>query len=106
MISYSAWRLLFFRYLFIAAGIHFTLGFQHNDIFYTPLPLYHTAGGIMSMGQALLFGSTVAIRKKFSASGYFADCVKFDATVGHYVFIEVTINDNNTLYYIDWSVYW
>ncbi|XP_061402933.1 long-chain fatty acid transport protein 4 [Musca vetustissima] len=73
------------RYLFIAAGIHFTLRFEQKDTFYTPLPLYHTAGGIMSMGQGLLFGSTVAIRKKFSASGYFADCVKFNATVAHYI---------------------
>lgn len=74
---------LLFRYLFIAAGIHFTLGFQPSDTFYTPLPLYHTAGGIMSMGQAIIFGCTVAIRKKFSASGYFADCVKFNATVSN-----------------------
>ncbi|XP_020716393.1 long-chain fatty acid transport protein 4 isoform X2 [Ceratitis capitata] len=73
------------RYLFIAAGINYTMGFRQDDIFYTPLPLYHTAGGIMSMGQSVLFGSTVAIRKKFSASGYFADCVKFQATVGQYI---------------------
>ncbi|XP_054744209.1 long-chain fatty acid transport protein 4 isoform X1 [Anastrepha obliqua] len=73
------------RYLFIAAGINYTMGFRQEDVFYTPLPLYHTAGGIMSMGQSLLFGSTVAIRKKFSASGYFADCVKFEATVGQYI---------------------
>lgn len=71
--------------MFIAAGIHFTLRFEQKDIFYTPLPLYHTAGGIMSMGQGLLFGSTVTIRKKFSASGYFADCVKFNATVSIHV---------------------
>uniref|UniRef100_A0A1B0GBY8 long-chain-fatty-acid--CoA ligase n=1 Tax=Glossina morsitans morsitans TaxID=37546 RepID=A0A1B0GBY8_GLOMM len=73
------------RYIFIAAGIHYTLGFKQNDIFYTPLPLYHTAGGIMSMGQALLFGCTVAIRRKFSASGYFVDCFKYNATVGQYI---------------------
>ncbi|KAL9875698.1 fatty acid transport protein 2 isoform 2-T2 [Glossina fuscipes fuscipes] len=73
------------RYVFIAAGIHYTLGFEQNDIFYTPLPLYHTAGGIMSMGQALIFGCTVAIRKKFSASSYFADCFKYNATVGQYI---------------------
>ncbi|XP_037947982.1 long-chain fatty acid transport protein 4-like [Teleopsis dalmanni] len=73
------------RYLFIAAGIHYTLDFQHEDVFYTPLPLYHTAGGILSMGQGLLFGSTVAIRKKFSASGYFADCAKFKCTVSQYI---------------------
>jgi len=69
------------RYLFIAAGIHYTMGFQEDDVFYTPLPLYHTAGGIMCMGQSVLFGSTVSIRKKFSASNYFADCAKYNATV-------------------------
>ncbi|KAL5288342.1 SLC27A4.2 family protein [Megaselia abdita] len=73
------------RYAFITSGIHYTMGFKNDDIYYTPLPLYHTAGGVMSMGQALLFGSTVAIRKKFSASGYFADCKKFDATIGQYI---------------------
>ncbi|XP_068151454.1 long-chain fatty acid transport protein 4 [Drosophila tropicalis] len=73
------------RYLFIAAGIHYTMGFQDDDIFYTPLPLYHTAGGIMCMGQSVLFGSTVSIRKKFSASNYFADCNKYNATIGQYI---------------------
>lgn len=69
------------RYIFIAAAIHFMANFQPDDIFYTPLPLYHTAGGVMSVGQALLFGSTVVIRKKFSASGYFPDCQKYKCTV-------------------------
>ncbi|KAI8037454.1 hypothetical protein M5D96_009599 [Drosophila gunungcola] len=73
------------RYFFIAAGIHYTLGFKDQDVFYTPLPLYHTAGGVMSMGQALLFGSTVVVRKKFSASGYFSDCARFQCTVGQYI---------------------
>ncbi|XP_004524668.1 long-chain fatty acid transport protein 1 [Ceratitis capitata] len=73
------------RYMFIAAGIHYTLNFKNKDIYYTPLPLYHTAGGVMSIGQALLFGSTVAIRKKFSASGYFADCVRFKCTIAQYI---------------------
>lgn len=69
------------RYIFIAAGIHYLANFTSDDIFYTPLPLYHTAGGVMSIGQALLFGSTVVIRKKFSASGYFTDCQKYKCTV-------------------------
>lgn len=69
------------RYIFIAAGIHYMANFQPDDVFYTPLPLYHTAGGVMSIGQALLFGSTVVIRKKFSASGYFPDCQKYKCTV-------------------------
>lgn len=69
------------RYIFIAAAIHYMANFTADDIFYTPLPLYHTAGGVMSIGQALLFGSTVVIRKKFSASGYFPDCQKYKCTV-------------------------
>uniref|UniRef100_A0A0A1XF88 long-chain-fatty-acid--CoA ligase n=1 Tax=Zeugodacus cucurbitae TaxID=28588 RepID=A0A0A1XF88_ZEUCU len=73
------------RYLFIAAGIHYTLNFKNKDVYYTPLPLYHTAGGVMSMGQALIFGSTVAIRKKFSASGYFSDCVRYNCTIAQYI---------------------
>lgn len=73
------------RYIFIAAGIHYMANFQPDDIFYTPLPLYHTAGGVMSIGQALLFGSTVVIRKKFSASGYFPDCQKYKCTVAQYI---------------------
>ncbi|XP_032591028.2 long-chain fatty acid transport protein 4 [Drosophila grimshawi] len=73
------------RFFFIAAGIHYALGFRDDDVFYAPLPLYHTAGGVMSMGQALLFGSTVVVRKKFSASGYFADCARFNCTIGHYI---------------------
>lgn len=60
-------------------------GFSPNDVFYTPLPLYHTAGGMMSIGQALIFGATVAIRKKFSASQYFTDCQKYNCTVGQYI---------------------
>lgn len=73
------------RYIFIAAGIHYMADFKPDDIFYTPLPLYHTAGGVMSVGQALLFGSTVVIRKKFSASGYFSDCQKYKCTVAQYI---------------------
>lgn len=55
--------------------------FRNDDRFYTPLPLYHTAGGAMSIGQAVLYGSCVVIRKKFSASAYFPDIVKYNCTV-------------------------
>lgn len=69
------------RYVFIAAGIHYIGNMRDSDVYYTPLPLYHTAGGVMSVGQALLFGSTVVLRKKFSASQYFADCAAHKCTV-------------------------
>lgn len=73
------------RFIFITAAIHYMANFNSDDVFYTPLPLYHTAGGVMSAGQALLFGATVVIRKKFSASNYFADCQKYKCTVAQYI---------------------
>jgi solute carrier family 27 (fatty acid transporter), member 1/4 len=63
-------------------------GFRPSDSFYSPLPLYHTAAGCMSVGQMIIFGSTVALRRKFSASAYFADCAKYKSTVKEQLFIE------------------
>ncbi|XP_056630701.1 long-chain fatty acid transport protein 4-like isoform X2 [Diorhabda sublineata] len=73
------------RYIFIAAAMHWLTNFKSSDIFYTPLPLYHTAGGCMTVGQMLIYGATIVIKKKFSASGYFEDCRKYKATVAQYI---------------------
>ncbi|XP_047361366.1 long-chain fatty acid transport protein 4 isoform X1 [Vespa velutina] len=73
------------RFIFIASGINIIAKMRSSDILYTPLPLYHTAGGIMSIGQALLHGNTTVIRKKFSASAYFNDCVKYKCTIAQYI---------------------
>lgn len=67
--------------MFLAGAIHYQVGFCASDRYYTPLPLYHTAGGAMCVGQAVVYGSTVVIRKKFSASGYFSDIAKYKCTV-------------------------
>lgn len=83
----KAARITHSRYIYITAAIHYLAAFRTKDIFYTPLPLYHTAGGVMSIGQALLYGSTIVIRKKFSASSYFADCAKYKCTVSLLIFI-------------------
>lgn len=52
-----------------------------DDIVYSPLPLYHLAAGIMGSGQAILRGVTVVLKKKFSVSAYWKDCVKYQCTV-------------------------
>jgi solute carrier family 27 fatty acid transporter 1/4 len=85
----KAARITHSRYIYIAAAIHYLADFKSKDIYYTPLPLYHTAGGVMSIGQTMLYGSTIVIRKKFSASSYFADCAKYKCTVSS--------NPNNSL---------
>lgn len=73
------------RFMFIATGIFMMAEFKSSDRFYTPMPLYHTAAGAMTVGAAVLHGATVVIRKKFSASAYFPDCIKYNCTVGQYI---------------------
>ncbi|XP_063529147.1 long-chain fatty acid transport protein 4-like [Cydia strobilella] len=73
------------RMTFMASGIHYLGGLSSNDIIYCPMPLYHSAGGCITMGQALIFGCTIVLRTKFSASAYFPDCIKYNATAAHYI---------------------
>ncbi|XP_027840257.2 long-chain fatty acid transport protein 4-like [Aphis gossypii] len=73
------------RYIFIAGAYAYQVGLKYSDRFYTPLPLYHTAAGIMCIGQSLLYGCTTVIRKKFSASGYFQDVSKYNCTAAQYI---------------------
>lgn len=65
----------------MACAVNAMGALRNFDRLYTPLPLYHTAGGVMAIGQAILYGHTTVIRKKFSASAYFNDCVKYKCTV-------------------------
>lgn len=39
-------------------------------------------GNIMGVGQCVIYGLTVVLRKKFSASRFWDDCVKYNCTVG------------------------
>lgn len=52
---------------------------------YDPLPLYHSAGGVAGVGQCLLFGNTIAVRSKFSASNFWTDCIKYNCTAAQYI---------------------
>lgn len=70
-----------YRFIFIAMGVYNLLRFKEDDVIYTSLPLYHTAGGMVGVGQVLLNGCTVALRSKFSVSNFWTDCIKYDCTV-------------------------
>jgi len=56
-----------------------------GDRMYIPLPLYHSAGGVMAMGGALFHGATAVIARKFSASRFWSDCVKHEVTAFQYI---------------------
>lgn len=93
------------RYYRIAAFTHHSYSMQAADVLYDCLPLYHSAGttgklgrgrgrgigdpslsplsagNIIGVGQCLIYGLTVVLRKKFSASRFWDDCVKYNCTV-------------------------
>lgn len=41
-------------------------------------------GNIMGVGQCLIHGLTVVVKKKFSASRFWEDCIKYNCTVRAY----------------------
>lgn len=49
------------------------------------LPLYHATGGLCGVGTAIANGGSVIIRRKFSATKFWDDCVKYKATLFMYV---------------------
>jgi fatty-acyl-CoA synthase len=56
-----------------------------RDRMYVVLPLYHSAGGVCAVGSTLTVGGSVIIRRKFSATQFWDDCVKYKATQFEYI---------------------
>lgn len=54
---------------------------REDDVIYDPLPLYHSAGGMLGVGIMLVHGAAVVVRRKFSASGYWRDVADHGCTV-------------------------
>uniref|UniRef100_A0AAZ3SNB7 Arachidonate--CoA ligase n=1 Tax=Oncorhynchus tshawytscha TaxID=74940 RepID=A0AAZ3SNB7_ONCTS len=71
------------RYYRMAALVYYGFGMTSDDVMYDCLPLYHSAGNIVGVGQCLIHGMTVVIKKKFSASRFWDDCAKYNCTVSH-----------------------
>ena len=51
-----------------------------RDRIYITLPLYHGTGGLCGVGQALMTGASIILRKKFSASNFWDDVADQGAT--------------------------
>ncbi|WKY14165.1 hypothetical protein Q1695_000036 [Nippostrongylus brasiliensis] len=74
-----------FRYYFMAMGAGRAFGLVNKDIVYITMPMYHSAAGIMGIGSLIVLGTTAVIRKKFSASNFWKDCVKYNCTASQYI---------------------
>jgi fatty-acyl-CoA synthase len=61
----------------------FELG--RDDVLYQSMPLFHGNAVIANWAPAVALGATVALRRRFSASGFVPDLRRFDATYCNYV---------------------
>lgn len=75
------------RYMLMSCGVNSMLSLRSTDRIYNSLPLYHTAGGLIGVGQTLLKGITVVLRRRFSASKFWPDCVHYECTVRLFLFL-------------------
>jgi fatty-acyl-CoA synthase len=56
-----------------------------EDRVYVALPLYHSAGGVMAAGSALMSGGVMVLARKFSASRFWTDCRENEVTSFQYI---------------------
>ena len=73
---------------FMAASVGFGRLMHRSsvgDVIYTPLPLYHSNAMMLGWGSALVTGAGLALRRKFSASGFWDDVRQFNATSFVYI---------------------
>lgn len=74
------------HYRFLNGGTYALLaGLRKDDVFYCPLPLYHTVGGVICVNAVLRTGSTLALARRFSASGFWDDIARHGATAFQYI---------------------
>jgi len=69
------------RYILAAGGCHSVIGCRRDDIIYSPLPQYHSVAGMIALAGTMHHGITMVMARKFSASRYWPDCVKYNVTV-------------------------
>ena len=60
-------------------------GLVREDVAYSAMPLFHGNALFAAFSPAAYVGCTFAMRRKFSASGFLPDVLKFDATYFNYV---------------------
>lgn len=70
---------------FTASSVMKLTGATKDDVLYTSLPLYHSSAGMLGVLGTIYLGCSIAVRKKFSASQFWNDCRKYNATVIQYI---------------------
>ncbi|HLS80666.1 MAG TPA: AMP-binding protein, partial [Steroidobacter sp.] len=60
-------------------------GINENDVFYAAMPLFHSSGLLMGLLPPLMARGQVALRRRFSASGFLPDVRRYGVTRFCYV---------------------
>nr|XP_009929825.1 PREDICTED: very long-chain acyl-CoA synthetase-like [Opisthocomus hoazin] len=71
--------------LMMVANLGRLCGLRSDDVIYTTLPLYHSAGLMIGVGGCFEVGATCVLRAKFSASQFWDDCRRYNVSVIQYV---------------------
>ncbi len=58
---------------------------QPQDRMYDCLPMYHSIGGVLAPGAALVAGGSVVLHEKFSASQFWTDVTRWQCTIFQYI---------------------
>ena len=56
-----------------------------SDRLYNCLPMYHSVGGVVAVGGALLNGGSVFVRERFSATAFWPEVVRYECTLFQYI---------------------
>ncbi|CAH1391128.1 unnamed protein product [Nezara viridula] len=73
------------RFILVSFLSEDVLGITSDDVLYNALPLYHSAGGLVGVGAAIMTGATVVLRTKFSAANFISDCAHYKCTTALYI---------------------
>ena len=73
------------RYTVSCHPLRIMCSFTSTDVLYSPLPLYHSAAGMMGVGACLMSGACFVTRRRFSVQNFSADVLKTKATVLQYI---------------------
>ena len=72
----------------VAASVNITVGgyqMTYEDRLYNCLPLYHSTGLMLGLSAVISTGASVFIKRKFSASSFWAEVQKHQTTTFIYV---------------------
>jgi acyl-CoA synthetase (AMP-forming)/AMP-acid ligase II len=62
-----------------------TMEMTEEDTFYCCLPFYHNNALTLALGCMAISGASMAVGRKFSASGFWDECRQYDATAFAYI---------------------